>query len=317
MKSNKKTILLMISLMPIFLLSNCVSVQEPLDVAILSDSTAQQSSPKSEKQQSESVAKRFQESAPQKPTVVESAMELSQKHALLSEQTAELRRQNKELTASNQQLKEQVVAIEAKLQQAQKELTEANDILIAMRIELNNWKLNILGFRDEMRDAETIATALRAAASGHLVFSTFHTTNAMETISGIVNYFEPHQQPQIRTQLAANLVSVISQRLIRRKDGAGRILAAEVMAVSSTIKSCIQDPEKNNQIPRFISQGRIEYGMQTFDQAIFKLYKDGLISYDDAIQAVTNPDEFKLRLVGIEQTAERGWGQFEKKDQNK
>jgi chromosome segregation ATPase len=147
MQSNKKTILLMISLMPLFLLSNCVSVQEPLDVTVVSDST--------EKQQSESVAKRFQESAPQKPTVVESAMELSQKHAKLSEEAAVLRQENRDLTARNQQLKNQVVTLEAQLQQTQRELSEANDLLITMRIELNNWKTDILGFRDEIRDAET------------------------------------------------------------------------------------------------------------------------------------------------------------------
>ena len=145
MKTDKKTIVFLF-LIPILLLLNCVSVQEPPRLSERAYSV--------QKQQSQSVANRFLEAAPQKPTVVESAMELSQKHAMLSEEAAELRRRNKELAASNQQLKEQVVAIEAKLQQAQKELNEANDILIAMRIELNNWKLNILGFRDEMRDAE-------------------------------------------------------------------------------------------------------------------------------------------------------------------
>jgi chromosome segregation ATPase len=155
MQSNKKTIFLLISLVPVLLFLNCVSVQEPLDVAILSDSTARPSSPKSEKQHSDSVAKRFQESAPQKPTVVESAMELSQKHAKLSEEAAVLRQENKDLTARNQQLKGQVVTLEAQLQQTQRELNEANDLLITMRIELNNWKTDILGFRDEIRDAET------------------------------------------------------------------------------------------------------------------------------------------------------------------
>ncbi len=156
MQNNKIKILLLISLlMPIFLLSNCVSVREPLDVAILSDSTARLSSPKSEKQQGESVAKRFQESAPQKPTVVESAMELSKEHAKLSEEAAVLRQKNRDLVARNQQLKDQVVSLEAQLQQTQRELSEANDLLITMRIELNNWKTDILGFRDEIRDAET------------------------------------------------------------------------------------------------------------------------------------------------------------------
>ncbi len=155
MQTNKKTILLMILLVPVLLLSNCVSVQELPKVAVISDSTARLSSPKSEKQQSDSVAKRFQESAPQQSTVVESAMELSKEHAKLSEEAAVLRQENKDLTARNLQLKDQVVTLEAQLQQTQRELSEANDLLITMHIELNNWKTDILGFRDEIRDAET------------------------------------------------------------------------------------------------------------------------------------------------------------------
>ncbi len=155
MQTNKKTILLMILLVPVLLLSNCVSVQELPKVAVISDSTARLSSPKSEKQQSDSVAKRFQESASQQSTVVESAMELSKEHAKLSEEAAVLRQEKKDLTARNLQLKGQVVTLEAQLQQTQRELSEANDLLITMRIELNNWKTDILGFRDEIRDAET------------------------------------------------------------------------------------------------------------------------------------------------------------------
>ncbi len=146
MQTNKKTIVLL-SLMPVFLLLSCVSVEEPPKYARQTASI--------QKQQVPSVANRFQESAAQNPTVVESAMELSQKHAKLSEEAAELRQQNRDLTVGNRQLQEQVVALEAQLQQTQKELTEANDILMAMRIELNNWKMDILGFRDEMREAET------------------------------------------------------------------------------------------------------------------------------------------------------------------
>ena len=155
MQTNKKTILLMILLVPVLLLSNCVSVQELPKVAIRSGSTARLSSPKSEKQQSTSVAKRFQESATQNSTVVASAMELSKEHAKLSEEAAVLRQENRDLTARNLQLKDQVVTLEAQLQQTQRELSEANDLLITMRIELNNWKVDILGFRDEIRNAET------------------------------------------------------------------------------------------------------------------------------------------------------------------
>jgi len=146
MRTNKGTILLL-TLIPIFLVSNCVSVQEPPKYVGRPASI--------ENQQNSSVANRFQEAAMHKPTVVESAMELSQQYAKLSEEAATLRQQNQDLTFSNEQLKEQVVALEAQLKQAQKELTEANDILIAMRIELNSWKMDILGFRDEIRDAET------------------------------------------------------------------------------------------------------------------------------------------------------------------
>ena len=146
MKTVKKTILLL-ALMPIILILNCVSVQEPPRSAVRPDFP--------EKPQNPSVANRFQESAAQKPTVVESAMELSQRYAKLSEETALLRQQNRDLAENNQLLDEQVVALKAQLQQTQKELSEANDILIAMQIELNCWKTDILGFRDEMRDAET------------------------------------------------------------------------------------------------------------------------------------------------------------------
>jgi chromosome segregation ATPase len=146
MQTIKKTILLL-SLLPIVLISNCVSVQEPPRTAVRTSFK--------EKQQNPSVANRFQESASQKPTVVESAMELSQRYAKLFEETAALRQQNRDLTETNQVLEEQIVALGAQLQQTQKELSEANDVVIAMQIELNSWRNDILGFRDEIRDAET------------------------------------------------------------------------------------------------------------------------------------------------------------------
>ena len=148
MQSNKTIILLLISLMFIFLQSGCSPGQKPVEVIIQPPISI-------ERQQSDSVAKRFPESATQGPTVVESAIELSKKHAKLSEEAAVLRQQNQDLTTRNQKLKDRATALEAQLQQTQKELTEANDLLIEMRIELNNWKVDILGFRDEMRDAGT------------------------------------------------------------------------------------------------------------------------------------------------------------------
>jgi len=145
MEIKKKAKPLLISLLLAFLLSGCSVPQERAQV-VLPDST--------EGRQSGSVAKRFQESAPQGPTAVESAIGLSEKYAKLSEEASVLRRETQDFTTKNQQLKEQVTNLEAQLQQTQKELGEANDLLIKMRIELNNWKIDVLGFRDEMRDAE-------------------------------------------------------------------------------------------------------------------------------------------------------------------
>jgi chromosome segregation ATPase len=133
--------------MLILLLSGCSSGQKPAQTVVKPNPL--------EGQQTDSLAKRFQEPAPKGPTVVESAIELSEKYAKLSDEAAVLRQQNQEFTARNQQFKDRVNALEAQLRQTQKELTEANDLLMEMRIELNNWKTDVLGFRDEMRDAET------------------------------------------------------------------------------------------------------------------------------------------------------------------
>ena len=147
MQTDKQAILLPILLMPVFLLSGCLPDQKPAEVITRPGPI--------QSQQSESVAKRFQESAPHSQTAVESAIELSEKYAKLSEQAAFLRQQNQEFVTENKQFKEKITALEAQLKQAQKELAEANDLLIEMRIELNNWKTDILGFRNEMREAET------------------------------------------------------------------------------------------------------------------------------------------------------------------
>ena len=154
MQTNQKTIVLLISLISILLPSGCTLTKEPGKLSVQPGSM-QPPQQKVKPLPSDSVAKRFQESAPQGPTVVQSAMELSKKHAQLSEEAAVLRQQNHDLSTRNQQLEDQLAALEAQLQQTQKELTEANDVLIEMRIELNNWKIDILGFRDEIRDAET------------------------------------------------------------------------------------------------------------------------------------------------------------------
>lgn len=165
----------------------------------------------------------------------------------------------------------------------------------------------------EIRDRETMDVSLKAADTGHLVLSTLHTLNATETINRIISFYPPHQHQHIRVLLATTLCGVVSLRLLPRVDGKGRIPAVEVLLSTPTIKEYLLDPVKTMLVQSVIEEGYGQYAMQTFDQSIFKLYKDGLISYDDAIQAVTNPDEFKLRLVGIEATAERGWGSFDKK----
>jgi twitching motility protein PilT len=156
----------------------------------------------------------------------------------------------------------------------------------------------------EMRDHETIETALLAAETGHLVFSTLHTTDAAETINRIVAVFPPHQQQQVRLQMASVLKAVVSQRLIPRADGKGRVPAVEVMIVTPFIRDCVIDKDKAHLIRGAIAQGTSQYGMQTFDQSIFFLFEQRLISKEEALRWATNPDEFKLRLQGVTSTTE-------------
>ncbi|HEY3381878.1 MAG TPA: type IV pilus twitching motility protein PilT [Vicinamibacterales bacterium] len=156
----------------------------------------------------------------------------------------------------------------------------------------------------EMRDFETIETALVAAETGHLVFSTLHTLDATETINRIIAVFPPHQQKQVRLQLASVLKAVISQRLIPRSDGNGRCAAVEVMISTPFIRDCIVDKEKTHLIPGAIAAGTSQYGMQTFDQSIFSLYEAGIVSYEEALHWASNVDEFKLRVQGIAMTSD-------------
>ncbi len=156
----------------------------------------------------------------------------------------------------------------------------------------------------EMRDYETIETALLAAETGHLVFSTLHTLDATETINRIVAVFPPHHQKQIRIQLGQVLRAVISMRLLPRADGIGRVPAVEVMRVTPYIRDCIENKEKTKYIRDQISLGTSQYGMQTFDQSLFQLYKNGLITLDEAMRRATNPDEFRLKVEGVQFTAD-------------
>ena len=156
----------------------------------------------------------------------------------------------------------------------------------------------------EMRDFETIETALLAAETGHLVFSTLHTLDATETINRIISVFPPHQQKQVRLQLASVLKAVISQRLLPRADGRGRSAAVEVMISTPFIRDCMVDKEKTHMIHSAIASGTSQYGMQTFDQAIFSLFQQGLVTYEEALRWASNTDEFKLKVQGISTTSD-------------
>ena len=156
----------------------------------------------------------------------------------------------------------------------------------------------------EMRDFETIQTALVAAETGHLVFSTLHTADAVETINRIISVFPPYQHKQVRIQLASVVRAIISMRLVPRADEKGRVPAIEVLVATATIKGCIEDPDKTKLIPDYIAEGFSQYGMQTFDQSFLSLYKRGIITYEDAVSRATNPDDFALKVKGIISTKE-------------
>ena len=151
----------------------------------------------------------------------------------------------------------------------------------------------------EMRDHETIETALTAAETGHLVLSTLHTLDATETITRIVSSFPSHQQKSVRIQLAGILKAVISMRLVRAAKGPGRVPAIEVLVSTAFIRDHIIYEEKTYMIREAIAQGTSQYGMQTFDQSLFRLLQSGMISLEEALNNATNPDEFRMRVSGI------------------
>lgn len=163
----------------------------------------------------------------------------------------------------------------------------------------------------EVRDIETMSIALTAADTGHLVLTTLHTLNAVETISRIISFYPPHQHQQIRLLLSATLRAVICQRLMPRSDGPGRVPAVEVLVSTASVREYIADPTKTPLIPELIESGAIQYGMQSFDQSIMDLFKKGIISYEEAMAQATNPDDFDLRLKGITGASERGWEEFD------
>jgi twitching motility protein PilT len=164
----------------------------------------------------------------------------------------------------------------------------------------------------EMRDFETIETALTAAETGHLVMSTLHTIDATETITRIVSVFPPHQQAQVRLQLSSIIKGILSQRLVPRADGKGRVPALEILVSTGRIRECIADSERSKEIPEAIAKGFTTYGMQTFDQSFMSLVRRGLVSYEEALRHVSNADDFALRFKGIASTSDGTWEDFEK-----
>jgi len=143
------------------------------------------------------------------------------------------------------------------------------------------------------------------------VMSTLHTLDASETINRIISTFPPHQQKQIRIQLGSVLKGVVSQRLVPRADGKGRVAAVEIMKATARIKEMIEDKDRTKEIPDAIAQGFTTYGMQTFDQSLMQLVRQNLVTYQEALRQATNPDDFALRFQGISSTSDAKWDDFD------
>src|SRR3954468_12286578 len=165
----------------------------------------------------------------------------------------------------------------------------------------------------EIRDLETLDTALKAADTGHLVFSTLHTTDATQTINRVLSFYPPHQQAEVRFSLASALQAVVSMRLVPRADKPGRIPAVEVLINPQTVRDQIRDSESSLNIPDLIKEGSVQYGMQSFDQSLMQWYSQKVISYESAMFYATSPAEFALRTQGIAGTSDTSWSSFEKK----
>ncbi|MCP4868867.1 MAG: PilT/PilU family type 4a pilus ATPase [Proteobacteria bacterium] len=157
----------------------------------------------------------------------------------------------------------------------------------------------------EIRDIETMEIALEAADTGHMVMSTLHTMNCAETITRMVSMFPPHHQDGVRLRLGSVLKGVISQRLVPRADGKGRVPALEVMVNTGRIREYIESKERTKEITDALARGHSTYGTQTFDQSLYSHYKDGAISYEDALKFASNPDDFALRVSGVVSSADQ------------
>jgi twitching motility protein PilT len=165
----------------------------------------------------------------------------------------------------------------------------------------------------EMRDIETIETAILAAETGHLVMSTVHTLDATETITRIVSAFPEHARTQARLILASILRGVVSQRLVPRADG--MVPAVEVMVSTALVRECIQDPERTRELRDVIAKGYTTYGMQTFDQSLMQLWRDDLITFEEAMAQASNPDDFALRARGIDSSSDARWDDFDRDEE--
>jgi twitching motility protein PilT len=163
----------------------------------------------------------------------------------------------------------------------------------------------------EIRDLETLDTALKAADTGHLVFSTLHTTDATQTINRVLSFYPPHQQAEVRFSLASALQAVVSLRLVPRADKPGRVPACEILVNTQTVRDQIRDVDKSLNIPDLIKEGTAQYGMQSFDQALMAYYSQGIISYENAVFYATSPSEFALRVQGVAGTSDTSWTGFE------
>lgn len=163
----------------------------------------------------------------------------------------------------------------------------------------------------EIRDLDTLDTALKAADTGHLVFSTLHTTDATQTINRILSFYPPHQQNEVRFALSSALAAVISLRLVPRSDRPGRVPAAEVLVNTAAVREQIRDVTKTLNIPDLIKEGTVQYGMQSFDQSLMSWYTKGVISYENALFFATNPSEFALRVQGVAGSSDTTWRGFE------
>ncbi len=159
----------------------------------------------------------------------------------------------------------------------------------------------------EIRDMETLDTALKAADTGHMVFSTLHTTDATQTINRVISFYPPHQHTEVRHLLSTALQAVVSLRLVPRRDGRGRVPACEVLINTAAVADNIRDVEKQLNIPDLIAEGSTAYGMQSFDQSLMRWFKEGTISYESALFYASNPSEFALRASGIDAASDRAF----------